>query len=164
MMRLILSGSPSSREGFPDFIKSYLVVRDAKCYRHCQDRASFVLLKSDNSAVTGAYLCPGNYVSRVAYFSIDPDREWFERFLKDQAGELIRSRDIRSATRHGWELGGNAETEIKKISDNGIKQVYWTFYPATDEEKTRGAFRCENCGRLFVKGFSDGSKHCAACK
>lgn len=154
----------SKEKSFEDFVDRYLIVREAKCYRHCQEPAYFVRLKADKSGIIGGYFCPGNYTSRVVYFSMDePDREWFEKFLKAQAPELVRSRDIRSATRHGWELGGKAESEILKISSDGIKQLYWTFYPATDVEKTTGAFRCENCGNLFVKRFSDDPKICQDC-
>ena len=149
---------------FADFVNTYLIIQDAKCYRHCQEPAKFSSLKSDKSGIVGAYICPGNYATRVVYFSQKPDPEWFEKFLKDQLGDLVRSRDIRSATRHGWELGGNAETEIREIIDGGLKQFYWTFYPASDGEKTRGAFRCENCGALFAKQFSDDSKLCLECR
>ena len=149
---------------FSDFVDKYLIVRDAKCYRHCQDPAKFTPLKSDSPGIVGGYVCPGNYTSRVVYFSQSPDREWFEGYLKDRLGDLVRSKDIRSGTRHGWELGGNAEVEIEKISSDGVKQFYWTFYPATDEEKSEGAFRCGNCGRLFAKQFSDPSKVCPDCR
>jgi hypothetical protein len=155
--------SSKDRE-FSNFVNGYLIVQDAKCYRHCQEPAKFTPLKSDKPGIIGGYVCPGNYASRIVYFSLDPDREWFEGYLKKQLGDAVRSRDIRSATRHGWELGGNAEAEIKKISTAGLKQFYWTFYPATDEEKTRGAFRCDNCGRLFAKEFSDPSKVCPDCR
>jgi hypothetical protein len=149
---------------FANFVNQYLIVKEAKCNRHCQNAVKFVALKADQPGIVGGYVCPGNYVSRVVYFSPDPDREWFEKFLKDQVGERVRSRDIRTATRHGWELGGKAEEEIKKIPNEKITQVYWTSYPASDEEKTSGAFRCENCGRLFVKNFADENRLCADCR
>jgi hypothetical protein len=151
-------------EEFADFVNKYLIVNDAKCNRHCQSPAKFTAFQSDRPGVLGGYVCPQNYVSRVVYFSLDPDPVWFEKFLKDQAGDLVRSRDIRVATRHGPELGGNAETEIKKISQEGVKQLYWTLYPASDAEKTKGPFRCDNCGNLFVKTFSDSATLCPDCR
>jgi hypothetical protein len=162
MREQVMPDSALEKE-FKHFVERYLIVQDAKCYRHCQDQAKFVSLQVDKPGILGGYFCPGNYASRVVYFSLDPDREWFEKFLRDQVGDRVRSRDIRSATRHGWELGGNAETEITKICDDGIRQLYWTAYPLTQEEKTSGAFRCENCGKLFVKGFADERKLCDAC-
>ena len=149
---------------FGEVVDRYLVVKDAKCYRHCQDPANFVPMKTDRDEVIGAYVCPGRYVSRVVYFSLAPDREWFEKYLEEQVGELVRSRDIRVATRHGWELGGNAETEIKEIAPDGIKQLYWTLYPTSEKEKTSGAFLCANGDRLFVKSFSDDAKLCPDCR
>jgi hypothetical protein len=156
--------SEPSEDEFSNFVNRYMIVQDTKCYRHCHSGAKFVALKADRPGIIGGYFCPGNYASRVVYFSLHPDRDWFEKFLVDQVGERVRSRDIRYATRHGWELGGDAETEIKEISTDGITQLYWTAYPASEEEKSSGAFRCENCGRLFVKTFSDKSKLCPDCR
>jgi len=153
----------SSSQDFKNFVERYLIVQDAKDYRHCQSPAKFVALKADRPGVIGGYFCPENYSTRIVYFSLDPDREWFLKILQDQADGLVRPRDIRVATRHGWELGGNAEKEIKLVSDNGIKQLYWTLYPASDEEKTTGPFLCANCGKLFVKHFSEPSKLCSNC-
>jgi len=150
-------------EKFLDFVNQYLIIRDAKCYRHCQEPAGFVPLFQEGSSLVGGYVCPKNYVSRVVYFSLDPDVVWYEKFLKNQIGGLLRPRDLRIATRHGWELGGNAENEIKKVSDRGVKEYYWTFYPQSEEEKTTGTFRCKNCGKLFVKKFSDESELCSDC-
>jgi len=154
----------SQSNKFEEYVDRYLIVNEAKCYRHCQDKAKFVPFKTDRQGVEGGYVCPGNYVSRVVYFSLNPDRSSFEKDLKDQLGDLVRSRDIRLATRHGWELGGMAENEMKGISGDGIKQLYWTLYPASEKEKTSGAFMCENRDRLFVKSFSDESKLCPDCR
>jgi hypothetical protein len=157
-----MSSSIAEKE-FADFVQKYLIVSDAKCYRHCQNEAKFLPLSSDKPGILGGYFCPGNYASRVVYFSLDPDQDWFENFLRKRVGDRVRTRDIRSATRHGWELGGNAETEITKVSSDGVKQLYWTAYPANEEEKNSGAFRCEKCGSLFVKSFTDGTKTCPVC-
>jgi hypothetical protein len=155
----------SQSEGdFANFVNRYLVVKDAKCHRHCQDPARLVSMFIGDSSVVGAYICPSSYVSRVVYFAVRPDREWFEKFLREQVGSMLRPRDLRVATRHGWELGGNAEAEILGISDTGdVKEYYWTFYPKTDPEKSMGAFICKNCGTLFAKSFSDESAVCPKC-
>ncbi|HZW57303.1 MAG TPA: hypothetical protein VFF30_13525 [Nitrososphaerales archaeon] len=167
-----------------DFAREFLIVPNAKCSRHCSRPTRFVpiLEKNDqnNSAILiGAYACPDNYVTRVVYFADRPDQEWFERFLREQVGDLLRSRDIRYATRHGWELGRDAEEKIGLIAPahlpeagkaTGVTQFYWTFYPQSDEEKKRGTFLCSKedggCGRrLFVKEISDEkSKLCSQCE
>jgi hypothetical protein len=151
-------------QDFLDFVNKYLVVNTAKCYRHCQEPSRFVSIFTGDSSVVGAYICPSSYISRVVYFADPPDRDWFEKFLAEQVGPMLRSRDLRVATRHGWELGGDAEAEILAISDTGdLKEYYWTFYPKSDEEKVEGAFICANCGTLFWKSFSDESSLCPNC-
>jgi len=104
------------------------------------------------------------------YFAAKPDAYWFIDFLRNQLTEKwVKSGDIRSATRHGWELGGNAESEISQIATSGkITQYYWTFYPKTNEEKLNGTFLCPKekggCGRLFTKLNTEDSRLCANCK
>jgi hypothetical protein len=154
---------------FLEFVRNYLVVKSAKCFKHCERPASFVSLLQTDSSLIGAYVCPENFVSRVVYFAESPDPEAFQKFLSDQLGSSwIRQSDIRTATRHGWELGGRAEEEIKQVSKSGmIKQYYWTFYAANESEKKLGTFLCPRerggCGRLFTKLISDKSKLCPNC-
>jgi len=151
------------------FVEKYLVVKDAKCSRHCDKQARFVSIRQSDTSLVGAYIRPHNYVSRVVYFSEKPDPNWFQEFLVDQIGkDSIRSRDIRKATRHGWELGGEAEKEISIISKSGgICQYYWTPYPQTDREKEYGIFICAKleggCGKFYSKLKSDESKLCPNC-
>ena len=154
-----------------DFAKEYLVIKEAKCYRHCQKQTRFVSLLQEGSSLVGGYVCPDNYVSRVVYFADEPDAEWFEQFLERQVGnKRLRSKDIRYATRHGWELGGNGEKEIALVAPvtKSLKQYYWTFYPKNDEEKKDGTFLCPEeeggCGSLFTKSISDGTKLCPKCR
>ena len=162
--KLGLTTTMQADQEFIDFVNRYLVVKEGKCYRHCQDPVRFVSLFEEGSSLVGAYVCPVGYVSRIVYFANHPDRNWFEKFLGDQVSPILRARDIRVATRHGWELGGSAEAEILGISDTGdVKQYYWTFYPKSDREKTMGAFVCKNCGNLFTKSFSDESTLCSKC-
>jgi hypothetical protein len=152
------------------FVEKYLVVNDAKCYRHCDRATKFVPIFRYDSTIVGAYVCPQNYVSRIVYFANNPDPDWFKEFLFDQIGkDRINPRDIRKATRHGWELGGNAEKEISNVSKSReITQYYWTPYPATDEEKKYGVFICAKeqggCGKLYSKLKTDETKLCPSCQ
>ena len=153
----------------------YLVTQDSKCYRHCQDPSKYQAISGTDSSspaasfsLVGAYVCPANYVSRVVYFAKDPNPDWFEEFLIDQVGARLRKKDIRMATRHGWELGGSAEEEIQEISpSHEIKEYYWTFYARSDDDKKFGTFLCQErdggCGRLFNKLVSSESKLCPIC-
>src|SRR5271157_4815369 len=117
------------------FSKQFLVTEGVKCARHCERPTRFVPLLEENDKFVGAYVCPDEYVSRVVYFSKDLDMNWFETFLRDQAGDRLRSRDLRRATRHGWELGPEAEKRIKVLVDpaRGLGEAYWTFYARNDE-------------------------------
>lgn len=154
-----------------DFVKQYLVVKEARCYRHCQRETRFISLYQEGLAIVGGYACPDNYVSRVVYFADAPDAGWFKEFLERQVGsQRLRAWDIRYATRHGWELGGNAEKEIALVAPKTrtIIQYYWTFYPHSDEDKKFGTFLCAKeeggCGSLFTKQVSDGSRLCPKCR
>ena len=137
-----------------DFVEKYLVAKDAKCSRHCDRQTRFVPIMESETSLVGAYICPQNYVSRVVYFANNPDPNWFQGFLRDQFGkDKVSSRDFRKATRHGWELGGDAEKKITK--SGGITQYYWTPYPQTDREKEYGIFICARedggCGKFYSK-------------
>lgn len=150
------------------FVMRYLRTEGVSCGRHCKDPVRFVPIYDDKESLVGAYVCPQNYVSRAVYFSSNPNSKWFENFLAEQAGkDRVKERDVRVATRHGWELGGDAEEEIRDVAPLGIKQYYWTFYPKSDEDRKSGTFLCakENggCGRMFTKSMEDQSKLCPAC-
>jgi hypothetical protein len=129
-------------------------------------------LRSDSNTVIGAYVCPDGYVSRVVYFSVYPDVKPLKSFLYSQVGEeIVADRDIRPATRHGWELGSDAMAEIGEVSPTGtIKEVYWTVYPETEDERNRGVFVCSypgkgrGCNRLFVQDKESRNRLCPKCK
>lgn len=154
-----------------EFVDKYLTFQ-AQCYRHCDNPSSLVHLRSDSKNVIGAYVCPSGYVSRVVYFSAYPDIKPLKAFLYSQVGEEIAAdRDIRPATRHGWELGSDALAEIGKVSPTGvIKEVYWTVYPKTEDEGRRGIFLCSSreqgkrCSRLFVQEKKSRNRQCPKCK
>jgi len=145
------------------------------CRGHCAAPASLRLLPIERDEVVGAYCCPGGFVSRVVYFSLTPDLEWFYVFLSGQLGsEMVERRDLRTATRHGWELGEEAAKEFERLAREWrkpvVKEVYWTRYPRTEAEKSRGVFLCSDpehgrgCGRLFVQEVMSKVKLCPRCR
>ncbi len=156
-----------------DFARKYLIYDGVKCGRHCERSVRFVELPikhSGDDEIAGAYVDPGDYVSRVVYFSLSPDHQWFRGFLREQLGERLKDKDLRFATRHGWELGREAEAEaqalLAKGNAKGITEYYWTFYPRSEEEKKRGTYFCSKekggCGkRLFVS--DDPNSLCESC-
>jgi hypothetical protein len=144
------------------FYENYLLSDIAKCMR-CQKPAIATLLEKTDEAVIAGYVCADNHVSRVVYFANNPNKALFEEFLRNQLGECVRSRDIRKATRHGWELSGAAEKEIP----NDLIQLYWTFYAKNDEEKNLTTYLCQQqnggCGRLFTQSGSQRIMLCPTC-
>lgn len=147
-----------------DFIRKFLIVEGFPCSpRHCSKTTTYFSLIDDRDPIVGAYICPDNYVSRIVYFSTNPGGAWFENYLRSDrgGGDRIRSVDIRKATRHGWELGREAEAESKRLFPKGLTEYYWTFYPHTDDEKVKGNFLCEKCDMLFVKLNSSPDRICS---
>jgi len=162
----------TAKDSVTAFSRQFLVADGIKCARHCEKPARFVPLLEESDRLVGAYVCPDEYVSRVVYFSTKPDMNWFEVFLRDQVGGRLRSRDLRYATRHGWELGHEAEKRIKPLVEpgKGLGEAYWTFYARSDEDKKSGTFLCSSrdggCdSRLYTKRLDDQSKKlCSSCQ
>ncbi len=131
------------------------------------------VLSQESSSLVGAYVCPDGFVSQVVYFSLKPNREWFERMVSEQVGsESLSPRDIRIASRHGWELGaGGREILQSKLGEGGIiREIYWTRYPKTEEQKHQGVSLCigegakAGCMKLFMHDRNSVEKLCPACK
>jgi hypothetical protein len=145
---------------------------NGRCRIHCDQITSLVELWSDSKLFVGAYVCPNGYASRLLCFNREPDRKWFKNFLTNQVGnEMIKDRDLRVATRYGWELEGELSTEIRSLSLSGVMNVvYWTRYPQTEEEKRRGVVLCLNtqtgkgCRSLFVQEVTSNNRLCSKCR
>ena len=144
------------------FAENYLLVDLAKCMR-CQKAAKATPIQKTDESLTVAYVCPDSHVSRVVYFAANPDVKWFENFLRNQLGDRVRSKDVRKATRYGWEFAGNAEKEIL----NNVTQFYWTFYARNEDEKKYSTILCAKerggCGKLFTQSTAEKSILCHAC-
>jgi hypothetical protein len=153
------------KSDFVSFVRKYLVFEGLPCSRHCNKPTHFVTLMEDRNKLVGAYVCQDNYVVRMVCFELsNQDIGWFKSFVRGEldGGSLVRDRDFRFATRHGWELGGESENEIQSFSNSssGLKEYYWTFYPRGDEEKKQGNFLCERCGKLFTQPIDSKNKIC----
>lgn len=153
-----------------DFVNSSLSFT-GRCRRHCDASTSLVELWSDRKNMVGAYVCPGGYVSRVIHFSRLADMMWFKNFLSDQGVEkILNDRDLRLATRYGWELECDVSPTVRQISRSDVvKEVYWTIYPKTDVERQRGLFLCSDtqkgkkCQRLFIQNINSPNRLCPIC-
>ena len=156
----------------PELVLKYLNFT-GKCYRHCEKPTAMKVILENANSLVGAYVCPDGFVSQVVYFSIQPDRDWFKRMLSDQVGsESLNDRDIRVASRHGWELGEGAEEAIKSsLGEAGvIHETYWTRYPKTEEQKQQAVSLCmgdgtkAGCMRLFMHNRNSVERLCTSCK
>lgn len=123
--------------------------------------------------VVGAYVCPSGFVSQVVYFGPNPDLEWFRNMLTEQVGQgNVSVRDIRVASRHGWELGAGAQESLESKQGRGqpVKEIYWTRYPKTEEQKRQAVSLCignssrVGCSRLFIHDRNVEEELCPACK
>jgi len=157
---------------FPEFVHNYLTFT-GKCYRHCDKTTTIRVVSQDSDQVLGAYVCPSGAVSQVVYFSPKPNLTWFKKFLSNQVGtENVQTRDIRLATRHGWELGKGAQEAVEsKLGSKGtIREVYWRRYPKTDEQKEKIVSLCigteskPGCLKLFMQGMKSNERLCPACR
>lgn len=143
----------------------------SQCRRHCTKTTTLIELWSNPTKIIKAYVCPDGYVSRVIAFSLEPSTTWFRNFLLSQGvGKILNSRDLRLASRHGWELKTDISQTIKHVSPTGvIYEIYWTIYPKTDEERQKGLFLCSNheqnkgCNRLFVQNIHSSNRCCPQC-
>ncbi len=161
----------TERSPLQEFVETYLRF-EGICRRHCDAPTAFVSLSSEENHLVGAYVCPTGYVSRVIYFSESPDLPWFRRFLTSQVGEeIVSDRDLRPATRHGWELGKDAAAAIGAVSPHQrLREVYWTIYPRTETAKSRGVFLCSDtegrrgCRTLFVQDLTATTTLCPRCR
>lgn len=170
----LLESQKKGDDPLEDFVAKHLVFK-VECRRHCDESTSFKVISNEREDVVGVYLCSGSFVSRVVYFSHEPDLDWFYSFISGQVGKRIVSRrDIRMATRHGWELGEEAVSELEEQDLNEhrpvIKEVYWTRYAKTEAAKSKGVFLCSDpaqgkgCGKLFVQNVTSKLKLCPKCR
>ena len=157
---------------FPEFVRKYLTFT-GKCYRHCDKPTEMIVLNQNPTTLIGAYVCPDCFVSQVVYFSTQPDPDWFERLLQDQVGNAnVNHRDLRMASRHGWELGGDAQEVLSaKLGENAsITEVYWTRYPQSEDQKQKAVSLCTGdaakpgCMKLFMHDRNSMERLCPSCK
>ena len=130
-------------------------------------------IKGSGEEVVAAYTCPDGIVSQVVYFTKSmPDLEWFRDFLSEQVGKRnVSKRDLRIASRYGWELGREARQELEsQLGQKGkITEVYWTRYPKTEQQKKIAISLCigdsnePGCMKLFAHSRRSKLARCPVC-
>lgn len=170
----LLTEQKGGDNSFASFVVKHLSFH-GKCRRHCDKETSFTTILRKDDMIVGAYTCPSSFVSTVIYASPTADRRWFTRFLQEQLGaDLVRERDIRVATRHSWELGEKAASELNHLlpisAAPALKEIYWTFYPQSVEAKTRCITLCRDpitgkgCKHLFMQDMTEKEQLCPSCR
>ena len=167
---LVHQQSETQHNTLKKFVETSLTFT-SQCRKHCTQTTIPIELWSTPTRIVKAYVCPDGYVSRVIAFSLKPSTTWFRNFLSRQGvDEILNARDLRLASRHGWELETDISQPIKHITPTGvIYETYWTIYPKTDEERQRGLFLCSDdeqnkgCKRLFVQNIRSPSRYCPQC-
>ena len=129
-----------------------LAVADGRCYRHCREPLTERAVRSPLPGLWRVGVCPGGVVSVTSYAewtSGNPTarvRAALRRWSRPPG--LVRSRDLRLATRHGPELGRPAERFLARQKlPVGVRVVYWRVYPSRAKDGTeRRLFACFRSG------------------
>jgi len=138
----------SRRGALPAVLRAALESTPGTCYRHC-DRP--VRLRTVASSLPGTWhvrACPSGVVSVTSYAEwtrrdpVDSVRRTLRRWTVPRS--LVRSWDLRTATRHGPELGRRAEASLARVRPaRGVRVVYWRVYPFRAKDGTeRRLFVC----------------------
>lgn len=132
----------------PVALRTALASPGGTCYRHC-DRP--IRVRRLASRLSGDWLvqaCPSGVVSVTTYSEWtrrDPTAAVRRQLLRwTVPASLVRTRDLRLATRHGPELGRAAERSLASIRPpRGVRTVYWRVYPFRARDGTeRRLFAC----------------------
>jgi hypothetical protein len=129
-----------------------------KCYGHCDQTAVLRFLESGDPAVA-CYACPAGYVSKVMVYGKKDAAGTLRAFVtKAFGGRLIKDEEVRTATRHPWDLA---------VEGFEMKVAYWTQNyrgsKSTDPNRP-GLFICSNCGSTYVKPVNEAGTLCARCR
>lgn len=141
-----------------EIVDGYLKT-EGRCYGHCDGRTQLVFLEKGERLIS-CMACPGGYVSRIVMYGRELDTAGFMHYLAEKTegtGE-VEAADIRTATRHPWDLGTGGDG----ANDVVIREAYWTqnYRRSKSENPGRNAlFLCGDCNELYVSQLSGGRGH-----
>ena len=164
----------SVKGAVPPLLHRALRPTTAHCYRHCDRAVRGTTLPIRASGWLCVYACPGGAVSVTTY------AEWRNadvtptmlRFARSHTTPslLVRRRDLRSARRHGPELGPGAERFLARARPpREVRTVYWRLYPFKKKDGTvHRLFACFRHGHgtvlFFVAPADAASPPCPRCR
>ena len=136
------------RSAVPPVVRAALAWPGGTCYRHC-DRP--IRIRRLASSLPGTWIvraCPSGVVSVTSYSERthgDPTpkvRNALRRWTRPPS--LMKTSDLRIASRHGPELGPAAERALARGRPvRGVRVVYWRLYPFRARDGTeRRLFVC----------------------
>jgi hypothetical protein len=143
------------------------------CYRHCEDPVTARKVRTELPGTLEVYACPGGVVSVTVYTEWsdrDPTR-LVARELRRRSvpTTLVRSHDLRTASRHGPELGRAAERLLARARPpRPVRSVYWRLYPFRRGTQELRLFACFRHGPgtavWFVAPTPVGTAACPECR
>lgn len=142
-------------------LRSALRPKTPRCYRHCQEPVRAHSVSTPFPGYWSVYACPGGVVSVTSYVERsrkDPTLK-VRRFLSRRSvpPSLVTRHDLRTATRHGPELGVMAERILARDqSTRPLKVVYWRVYPFQGRDGSeQRLFVCFRHGRARPVFYAD---------
>jgi len=138
----------TQRGALPHVLSTALASPGGRCYRHCDRPIRTRRVAGRLPGTWQVRACPSGVVSVTVY------TEWTRRNPTASVRaelrrwtvppSLVRSWDLRLATRHGPELGRAAERFLTATRPKrGVRVVYWRVYPFRGRDgKERRLFVC----------------------
>ncbi len=136
----------------PPALLRALAAPGGRCYRHCGQPVRPIRLASPLPGTWTVYACPSGVVSVTTYVErggadrspvvLTALRRW------TVPPSRVRRWDLRTATRHGPELGPAAERRLaRERPPTPIRVVYWRLYPFRGRDGAeRRLFLCTGPG------------------
>lgn len=143
------------------------------CLYHCTKRTRPRPIGSARVSIGWVYACPGGAVSTVTFVggARRPSPTRIRRYLRDRTerSEHVRLWDLRSATRHGPELGRVAERWVGGLGKQApIYLLYWRRYPRKVGRRYSFLYACFHHGagevRFFAAPKSSRQPACPFCR
>jgi hypothetical protein len=138
--------------------EKFVLASSGRCLYHCAGPTRPHAITNSRGAIGWVYTCPGDTVSTVAFLggARRPSPARIRRYLqaRTERTERVRARDLRSATRHGPELGAAAERWVAGPGGKvPIRLLYWRRYPRKVGRRYSFLYACFKHGPGEVRFF-----------
>jgi hypothetical protein len=139
-----------------DAPERFVLTRSGVCLYHCAGRTRPRPISNGRGTLGWVYVCPGGTVSTVAFLGIGrrPSPARIRRYLQSRTKppERVQLDDLRSATRHGPELGRAAERWAARPGAPGpLHLLYWRRYPRKRGRRYSYLYACFRHGAGEVR-------------